>query len=131
MLTEGIFSLLCQNSSVSALIATRIYPLLLPNRATLPAATYQVISTTPLYDLQDRVNVTKLRLQIDVWASTYVAARSTAEAILSALDNFSGSLPNSTRVFGIQLRSSTDYFEHEALTYRVLMEFDIQFAHSS
>ena len=131
MVTAGIFSLLSQNSSINALIGTRIFPVLLPERATLPAVTYQVISMKPQYELQNRVNVTNLRLQIDAWAETYADAKSAVSAIVAVLDNFSGTLPDSTQVFGVQLRNSVDYFEHESLTYRVLAEFDIQFAHSS
>ena len=131
MIEQGIKELLTSSTEFSAIAANRLYPLLLPTDSALPAATYNVVSVTPLYELTERVNFTKLRLQIDAWGTTYSDAKDLAAAIVDTLDNFSGLLPDGTQVFGVQLRNSTDDYEHEALTFRVLTEFNIQFAHSA
>lgn len=57
--------------------------------------------------------------------------RAFSSAIVEILDGFTGPLPDTSHVFGIQLRNATDDYEHEALTYRVMLEFAIQYAHTS
>jgi hypothetical protein len=131
MIETGLQQLITEDARFSAIAATRLYPVLLPTEATLPAASYHVIAVTPLYSLDSRVNVNKMRLQIDTWASDYAVAKDLAAAVISILENFAGPLPDGTQVFGVQLQNATDYFEQEALTYRVLTEFYIQFAHAS
>lgn len=127
MIEQGIQQLITVSPDFQAIAATRLYPVLLPTDCLLPAATYQVISTTPLYTLEDRVDVTKMRLQIDVWGLSYADVKSLAAVIISQLDGFYGLLPDGTNIFGVQLHSSRDEFEHDALIYRVFIQFDIQF----
>jgi hypothetical protein len=50
------------------------------------------------------------------------------EAINAAIDNYSGSLPDGTRVFGVQLYSCTDLYEQAARIYRVTADYMIQYA---
>jgi hypothetical protein len=131
MIESGLHQLITSDARFSAVAATRLYPVLLPTDSPLPAATYQVIAVKPMHDLQARVNVTQMRLQIDTWASDYADVKTLSGAIISILDNYSGPLSDGSKVFGIQLLTMADYFEHEALTYRVLTEFSIQFALAS
>jgi hypothetical protein len=128
MIESNIRQLITSNTQFTGLAGTRLYPVLLPTESPLPAVTYQSISLKTLYALDERVNFDQLRLQIDVWASTYLDSKALASCIVGILDNFSGSFPDGTYVDGIQLRNSTDYYEHEALTYRVMLQFDIQFS---
>lgn len=128
MIEQGIQQLIATDQRFTSIASTRLYPVLLPTDSPLPAATYQVISVTPLYSLDTRVNLTKMRLQIDTWSSDYSDAKTLAAAIVSILDNFTGALPDGTSVLGIQARTSSDLFEPKALMYRTLLEFNIQFA---
>lgn len=43
----------------SAIAGSRLYPVLLPEGSTVPAATYQLVSTRPLYVLDGKVNLTQ------------------------------------------------------------------------
>jgi Protein of unknown function (DUF3168) len=131
MIESGLHQLITSDARFSTIAATRLYPVFLPTDSLLPSATYQVIAVKPMYDLNSRVNVSQMRLQIDTWAFEYADAKALRDAIISILDNYSGPLSDGSKVFGIQLLTTTDYFEHEALTYRVLTEFSIQFALAS
>lgn len=131
MIEDGLQQLITADERFSAIAATRLYPVLLPTISPLPAATYHVVAVTPLYSLDSRVNVNKMRLQIDTWGSDYADAKGLASAVIAILEDFAGPLPDGTQVFGVQLRNSSDAFDPQSLTYRVLTEFYIQFAHAS
>ena len=128
MIETGIHALITQSSGFQGIAGTRLYPVLLPEEPILPAATYQRISTKALYTLDDRVNFTQVRLQIDTWAGTYSQAKDLHEAINGVLDNFSGDLPDGTHVYGIQLFTCNDLYESEARIYRVTADYMIQLA---
>lgn len=128
MIESGIHKLIVTDPRFADIADSRLYPILLPNDSPLPAATYQAISIKALYVLDARVNFDQLRFHVDTWGKTYGHAKDLASAVVKVLDGFSGALPDGSHVFGTQLRNSTDYYEHEALIYRVLIEFDIQFA---
>ena len=128
MLEIGLHQLITADPGFQAIANDRLYPVLLPDDSPYPAATFQRISTTALYCLEDRVQVTEIRLQIDTWSRTYGESRQLMEAINSVIDNFAGSLPDGTQVFGVQLSTYGDLYESAALVYRSSADFKIQFA---
>ncbi len=128
MIEYGLQQLITASSDFSAIAADRLYPVLLPEESSLPAATYQRISTRALYDLENRVDVTQIRIQFDTWAERYTDAKSLMEAINGVIDNFAGELADGDRVFGIQLYSSNDLYENDARLYRVSNDYLIQFS---
>lgn len=127
MLESGIQKLVTSASTFTALAGNRFFPVLLPEAAPLPAATYQLITTRPLYVLDERVNFTQARIQIDTWASTYSDAKLLMEAINTSLDDFTGTLTDGTKVLGVQLLTSSDGYESDALIYRCSADYLIQF----
>ena len=131
MLEAGLHQLIASSPDFIALASTRLYPVLLPTVSPLPAATYQRITTGALYALQNRVNVTKCRMQFDTWATDYGDAKALMNAINSVLDSYSGTLSDGTQIFGIQLYSCSDRYEPEALLYGVTADYVIQYAHTS
>jgi hypothetical protein len=129
MLEFGLQHLISNASAFTTLAGTRLFPVLLREAETLPAATYQLITTRPLYTLNKRINFTQSRIQFDTWAGDYVSAKNLMAAINAAVDNFSGDLVDGTHVFGVQLLTSGDLFESDANIYRCTADYMIQ--HSS
>lgn len=76
---------LLANTAVAAAIGTRMYPDALEQGAALPAAVYQVISRTHVQHLQGITTAGTVRVQIDCYAATRLAADAVAEAIVAAL----------------------------------------------
>jgi len=130
MIETNLVELLLADATVTSIIADRLYPVLLPDESPLPAVTYQVISTTPLYALDGRINLTRYRIQIDVWAAwpNYAQAKTLAEAIRVVLDGYSGPQTDGSRIDSIIQAGATDLFEPGALLHRVMAEYIIQFA---
>jgi hypothetical protein len=74
---------------VSNLIGTRIYPNIVPQKAPMPAVTYQQISGPRLHDMQGAVGMCKARYQINCWAASYAKAKELAEVVRLTLDGYS------------------------------------------
>lgn len=81
-----LLAVLEANVGVSALVGARIYPMILPQRVTLPAIRYQVISTIPQPTHNGASGLRQYRIQLSVHAATYSAAQAVAEALHAALD---------------------------------------------
>lgn len=70
--------------ALAALQASRFYPIQLPQRGTLPASTYMIVSNVPGYS-HDGMSYEMPRVQIDCYAETYLAAHALSDAYLAAL----------------------------------------------
>lgn len=64
---------LLDDPAISAAVGTRIYPLLLPQKATLPAMVLTQISNIRHDHLRGQAALARPRWQVDSWAATYDA----------------------------------------------------------
>jgi len=104
VLEEGIAAFLIANANIHAVVADRIYPLFIPQGATLPCLTYQRIST-PRIVTHDSSGATgdlaSPRFQFDAWAATQKAAKAISDALRGELHGKTGLL-----VAGFSIRAS-------------------------
>lgn len=119
----GIQQRVVADTTASSVIASRFYPLILPEDPVLPAATYQRISTVRSYTTTGPVTLSQIRLQIDTWAKSYAEAKAAAAGIRASLECFTGALPDGTHVETITLDSSYDLYDDVDRTYRVTSDF--------
>lgn len=92
IIEEAIAAYLVANSGVNALLGNRIYPNNIPQDCKLPAAAYQVITTTDDDTHDGPSGWTEINLQITVDADTYGQAKLASRAINAALNGTSGTL---------------------------------------
>ena len=88
----AIFKSLTEESSISDIMGTRLYPLIAPQDATLPYMTYQQISGDRDHVLSGPTGFTKNRFQFNCWATTYGGAKRLFEALRIFWDGFSGTV---------------------------------------
>ena len=81
----AIYSLLVNDSAVSAIVGTRIYPELAEEGASAPYIVYSVVSNTPS-DTKDGAPVDEAQLEIFSVGNTYAAANDLADKVRAALD---------------------------------------------
>ena len=81
----AIYSLLVNDSAVSAVVGTRIYPELAEEGASAPYVVYSVVSNTPS-DTKDGAPVDEAQLEIFSIGNTYAAANDLADKVRAALD---------------------------------------------
>jgi hypothetical protein len=85
MLYTQLITLLSGNTDAGA----RIYPLVGPDQRTTPYLVYQRIAATSENVLTGRTGLVNTRLQIDVYADTYVEAQALAAQIATLMDGWS------------------------------------------
>jgi len=80
----AIYSMLKDDSAVSALVGTRIYPELAEEGAVTPYVVYSVVSNTPV-DTKESAPVDEAQLEVFSVADTYAAANDLADKVRAAL----------------------------------------------
>ena len=81
----AIYSLLVNDSAVSAIVGPRIYPELAEEGASAPYVVYSVVSNTPS-DTKDGTPIDEAQLEIFSVGNTYAAANDLADKVRAALD---------------------------------------------
>lgn len=89
---EAITAHLLADAGVAALVATRVYPVKMPQRPTYPAVTYFRVSGPREHSQSGPSGLAHPRFQLDCMAATYAGAKTLAAAVRLALDGFRGSM---------------------------------------
>lgn len=146
---------LVNDAAVAALVGTRIYPDLVPQRSTFPAAMYTQITSERTSLMGADSGTVRSSWQIDSLASTYQGARELASTIRNSLQRFEGWLPvevltpaiderdddlietrtgdqvvarepvASRRIQSIFVDADRDYYEDALSIYRVTTDYTI------
>lgn len=124
-LAQAVADYLTSDTDVAALVATRIYPLILPQGPTLPALTYKANLVERDMTLDDPDLQASSVFQIDCWASTYAAADALFHAVRRRLNGYRGTMSGVT-VTGIFLfRQAPDAYEPASKLYKRSGDFNI------
>ena len=136
MVEIGFAQLLAQNTGVKALVGNAIQPIPAPEDLKLyPCVTYQVVSYTDLDDLDDgSAWGEQQRIIYTCWSQaaqdggTYQQANTIRKAVRTALEGFSGELPDGTHVFMTKIDGKEDFFESESRQYRCVLHILVQYS---
>lgn len=80
------------SAGVTALVATRIYPMQVPQTAPMPAISYQKITPGFLHTLRQTLGLAGPHIQVDSWADTYAAATALGIQVRQSLDGYSDAI---------------------------------------
>ena len=75
-------------AGVTALVGTKTFPVMAPDKTELPYITYQTISDQSINHATGATEGNRDRIQVDCWGATYAAAKALAEAVKEALKNW-------------------------------------------
>jgi hypothetical protein len=81
---------LLAQSTVTALVGTRIYPLVSPVDCEYPLIVYQEISDVPYHAMGQDASIYSPRFQVSVYAQTYLSAKTVSAAVKTALRDATG-----------------------------------------
>lgn len=101
---------------LAALVSGRCYPLMAPDNVAKPYITFQTISDIQENDLRGFAGISKRRIQVDVYTTTYGATKALAASVKSGLAASS---------LGSLHLTSQDLYEPEVQLYRVSMDFSM------
>lgn len=112
--------------SVTALVGTRIYPVVAPQQAVFPRVVLTKISDAPVSTYDGRIeNCPRIcRVQVDVYGRTYLEAHAVSRAIELVLGNLLG---NAEALYGMDLtavlENVEDLYEDETQLHRVTADY--------
>lgn len=104
---KSVYVLLSDDACIIEAAGNRIYPMVVPQGANLPAITYQILSTVGISVLSGPTNLKERRLQINCWAETYDAAEALAHKVGRALDGYRNTAED-VKIWGIELIDEGD-----------------------
>lgn len=126
-LPGGIFSLLTADAGVAALVATRVFPVEVPEDVTLPALLYRFVGGTSSPTLMTS-GMQKARVQFDCYGETYDDASALRNAVVAALNGYQGTLADGTLLQNAwALGPGTDFFEDDPRQFRCMVEFYLMY----
>lgn len=114
---QQIVAILNAAAGVTAIVGSRITPMVRPQDLTLPAVTMQRISMIPSNSMQGNASLDIARVQIDCWDATYAGARAAATAVRAAMDAASILMDSEQDVQFIE--------EPPAGVYRIIQEYTV------
>lgn len=115
--------------AVTAIVGSRVYPVIAPADADLPFVTWRRTSIQRQHSLSGPIGVPMVMLTVDLFATTYEGVRELADAARVSLDGWGGTFQN-TVVSNVSLENESDGFVQLAggdvpPVYTVQMTFGI------
>jgi hypothetical protein len=128
MIESALRTRILGDAGISALIGTRIFPLILPQATSFPALTYQRISGERMHSHDGPSGLAGPRIQIDTWATSYIGAKQLADLIRQRIDGFKGTV-GSDEIEGIFMDTEREFYEDGDLLklFRVSMDFFVYY----
>ena len=120
---EQIYTRLSGLAGLAALVDDRIYPKILEQNCTLPAITYQRVSSERISAMGVDTDIVRARFQISAWAETYTEMVAVAEQIRLALQRYR--ITTGTKIDDCFMLPEVDLFEEEIRTFQRAMDFEI------
>jgi len=108
-------TILTGNSTVTRLVNTRIYPLVMPQSPTLPAVTYQRVNANPVNTLSGYSGLMNPHITVNSFATDYGQAKEIANAIHVAM--------NAATTMRTILTNEMDGWEPDANLFVVSQDF--------
>jgi hypothetical protein len=112
MIGKAIYARLAGASPVTALVGTRIFPMVSQTPSQPPYVVYSTVGGTTWNSMSGQTGLAQSRVQVDAYATTYASAQAIAAAVRDALDGFRG-MAGGVRVGGIS-RQATPLEFYEA-----------------
>ena len=107
LIEEAVVMQMLTSSTVSALINQRLYPLVIPQDAPLPAVAYQKIDSPKTSSHGGRSDLARSRFQFTAAADTYSEVKALAGAIVDCWWGFRGTVA-SVRIDGALVENDSD-----------------------
>lgn len=117
------------NTAVTALLGTRIYPVLAPASAAIPFVTWRRSGIDREQTLGGPMGLPRVSVEYSIYGTTYEEARQVADAMRVVLDGYGGTLDN-TEVKQTSLEDESDDFVQLAgadlpPVYQVTQRYDV------
>lgn len=123
---EALFTRLSGFAGLTALIAARIYPVVLPQDVVLPAVSYRRLSGPRSSAMGSDPGLAHPRFEVNAWAREYLAAKNVKEQIRAALQRWRGTV-SGVEIIDTFILDERDLYEPTTLMYQ--LPVDVQIHH--
>jgi hypothetical protein len=86
-----IYARLSGFAGLTALVSTRCYPNIAPQNVTVPFVTWRRVSAVRASGMGQDTGIVSARMQLDVFASTYLQMRAVSDQVRQALQRYRAS----------------------------------------
>lgn len=131
---DSMFSYLSTYAGLVSLISKRIYPIVMPLNTTLPAVSFQRISTERTHAFSSDTSLTNATFQVSSWAKSdtvkkgYSHTQAVSAQVKTALQNFSGTLGSGgVTVNAVLLIGELSDYDTATDTYAIHQDFEVWF----
>ena len=97
------------STDVTDVVATRVFPIFVPQGQALPALVYQLTSGEPVTSNSGHSGLTFARFEIECLSSSYSEVKDLAEKVRLAITGYSGTEASVKVTSTVHLRTSDDY----------------------
>jgi len=114
-----LYTRLANFAGLTALVSTRIYPVVMRQQDTMPALRYNRVSSITPSAMGSDVGITRYRYQFDVFGSTYATMDAVVVQLKLAVVRWSAS--------GLQdsfMQTESDYYEDAVKLYRTRLDVE-------
>ncbi|MGG7567901.1 tail completion protein gp17 [Rhodovulum sp. DZ06] len=118
----ALIAALLSAPGVSALAGTRVWPLRRPQGSDLPAVTLRRISGAPLQSHDGPASLARARVQVDVWAHSYAAAKALRGAVAAVLD---AAATPAGEIRAVRRLDERDLSEADGRLVRISLDFEL------
>jgi hypothetical protein len=122
----AVRAVLITDTAVKALLVARVYPKMLPQAVTYPAATLELITDDPQNTLSAPGTLKWARVRVNAWGLTYAAAEGLAKKIETALNFKKGSFAG-TEIRSVDPQGLRDFYEPAVEAYYHSQDFAIYY----
>ena len=116
MIEADLYGHLSNDTTLTSLVADRIYPMKAPNGVETPYITYMNVSNIDITSIQGANYANKTRFQIDIFSKSYLETKEILGAVKSSMYQYKTQVHNF---------SSWDLYESDTELHRQLIEFNI------
>ena len=127
VLEEGIAAFLIADATIHAKVADKIYPMMIPQGATLPCLTFQRISTPRIVTMDSSGatgDLTSPRFQFDAWGVTQKEVKAISDALRTVLHGKTGATGGVT-IRAALAENEAPEFDPESELYRSRSDYII------
>lgn len=124
MIGKALVNILLNTSAITAIVGTKIFPIVSKETVQLPCITFEKISGSRVHRMEGASRLALPVYQIDAYASTYAQVDTLADKIRTALNGYKGTV-SSVNINGIILQDEEHIYEEEAEVFRVSFQFRI------
>ena len=113
---------LLADTAIAASIAARVYPVQLPQKPTLPAIAYRIVSGFRPHSMPNTRGLARPRVQIDCYSDSYEGAQTLADLVRKRLDAYRGAAGTATWQ-GVFFSNENDDFDPDTKLYTLSRDY--------